>query len=164
MKRHQPKHIYADNRIYFITSHIQDRDFIFDQDTKRDKFLLKILSFAWENEIELIAWSLLRNHYHLLLKISEGRTISKYISDVHRGFSFEMNQSEGVKVFVGLGVGVIVGVGVAVGVEVAVGIGVLVGLGVKVCVGKLVAVGSSVTEPHAVNEIARQTIITTRNS
>ena len=97
MKRHQPKHIYVDNRIYFITSHIQDRDFIFDQDSKRDKMLLKIFSLAWENEIELIAWSLLRDHYHLLLKISEGRTISKYIGEIHRGFSFEMNQSEGKK-------------------------------------------------------------------
>jgi putative transposase len=97
MKRHQPRHIYADNQIYFVTSHIQNKEFLLDSDFKCDKLMLKIFVFAWENGIKLFAWAVLRDHYHLLFRNREGSEISKYIGDIHRGFSFEINQLEGKK-------------------------------------------------------------------
>ena len=97
MKRHQPKHIYKDNQIYFITAHIQDDIFKLDQDSKKDKLLLKIYSFAWENGIELIAWVILEEHYHLLFKIPLECQLSKFIGDIHRGFTFETNRAYGQK-------------------------------------------------------------------
>ena len=33
MKRHQPKHIYVDNQIYFITSRIHNGEFLLDTDS-----------------------------------------------------------------------------------------------------------------------------------
>jgi putative transposase len=95
MKRHQPRHIYADDQIYFVTSHIQAKEFQLDCDSKRDKLMLKLFSFAWENGMELLAWAVLMDHYHLLLKNPEGPVISRFVGEVHRGFSFEINQSEG---------------------------------------------------------------------
>jgi len=62
---------------------------------KKDKLLLKLFSFAWENKIDLYAWAILENHYHLLCKVSSGRAISGFIGDIHRGFTFEMNRHEG---------------------------------------------------------------------
>ena len=95
MKRHQPKHIYVDNQIYFITSHIHNGEFLLDTDSKKDKLLLKIFSFAWEGGIDLRAWVILKNHYHILFKALEGRNISDYIGRIHRGFTFEMNALAG---------------------------------------------------------------------
>jgi len=66
MKRHQPKHIYANNQIYFITSHINDREFLLDTDFKKDKLLLKIVSFSWEDGIELRAWVILNSYWNYL--------------------------------------------------------------------------------------------------
>ncbi|MEA1935378.1 MAG: transposase [Thermodesulfobacteriota bacterium] len=94
IKRHQPRHLYVDNQIYFITSHIHNRTFLLDDDSKKDKLLLKIFKFAWENKIELHAWVILKNHYHILCKVSDGRDISRYIGDIHQGFTFEMNEIE----------------------------------------------------------------------
>jgi putative transposase len=94
MKRHQPKHLYVDNQVYFISAHLADRNFRLDDDFKKDKLLLKIFSFAWENKISLYAWAILENHYHLLFKVSNGLTISKFIGDIHRGFTFEINRME----------------------------------------------------------------------
>jgi putative transposase len=94
MKRHHPRHIYIDDQIYFVTSHLKDKQFLLDNDLKRDKLMSKIFSFAWENSIELLAWAILNDHYHLLIKTSDGRRISNFISEIHRGFSFEMNQLE----------------------------------------------------------------------
>jgi len=91
MKIHQPKHIYVDNQMYFITSHIYDKEFLLDTDSKKDNLLLKIFSFAWEDGIKLRAWVILKNHYHILLNISVGRDVSNYISKIHRGFTFERN-------------------------------------------------------------------------
>ena len=97
MKRHQPKHIYIDNQTYFITSHLFDRKFLFDSATKKDKLLLKLFSFAWEERIELRAWVVLNNHYHVLLKVSDGHSISNYMGRIHSGLTFEMNEQEGMK-------------------------------------------------------------------
>ena len=97
MKRHHPRHIYADNQVYFVTSRVKAKEFQLDCDSKCDKLMSKIFSFAWENKIELFAWSVLRNHFHLMFKVQEGRSVAKYIADVHSGFSFEMNQLEGKK-------------------------------------------------------------------
>jgi len=95
MKPHHPKHIYADNQIYFITSHVKDTTFQLDCDARCDKLMVKLLAFAWEQGIELLAWAILTDHYHLLLKNRMGRDISVYVGNVHRGFSFEVNQLEG---------------------------------------------------------------------
>ncbi len=97
IKRHQPKHIYRENQIYFITSHIQHEEFRIDSDSKRDKLLLKIFSFAWENRIRLFAWAVLADHFHLLLKTPKSDIITKFVGAVHSGFSFEINQSEGAR-------------------------------------------------------------------
>ena len=94
MKRHQPKHIYADNEFYCITSHIYDCDFLLDTEFKKDKLLLKIFSFAWEYGIELHSWALLTDHYHVLFKVTEGNKITDFIAGIHRGFSFEINEME----------------------------------------------------------------------
>ena len=71
VKRHQPKHLYVDNQIYFISSHIHNRAFLLDEDLKKDKLLLKIFNFAWENKIKLYAWVILENHYHIFCKVSD---------------------------------------------------------------------------------------------
>jgi len=68
---------------------------LLDTDSKKDKLLLKMFNFAWENRIGLRAWVILENHYHILFRVSEGRTLSSYISKIHRGFPYEMNESEG---------------------------------------------------------------------
>ena len=97
MIKHQPKHIYANNQMYFITSHIHNREFLLDTDSKTDKLLFKIFSFAWEDGIELRAWVILNNHYHILFKVSDGKNISNFIGKIHRGFTFEMNELEGTR-------------------------------------------------------------------
>ena len=45
--------------------------------------------------MELRAWVILSNHYHILFKVLEGRNVSNYVGKIHRGFTFEINQWEG---------------------------------------------------------------------
>ena len=97
MKRHQPRHIYCDHQLYFITAHIYKNGFLLDGDLKKDKLLLKIFCFAWEYQIDLLAWVVMIDHYHLLIKTRFGKNISNYTGKIHSGFTFEMNELEGKK-------------------------------------------------------------------
>jgi len=91
---HHPPHIYRDNMIYFITARTVDQKSYFGTDAKKKLFCLCLKAGLQRFEIDLYAWVLLDNHYHLLLKISSGEDLSEFINFVNGKSSFELNKLE----------------------------------------------------------------------
>jgi putative transposase len=91
MSDHHPPHLYIDDTWYMITaSTINHAPFLKNDQVKvlvRDTFEALIQTF----DISLLAWVILDNHYHLLLKMNIGRDVSRFISRLHGRTSRQMN-------------------------------------------------------------------------
>ena len=92
-KKHQPIHLYFDNQIYFVTSHVYKNSLFLRKD---HKILLhqKISLFLKEFGFKLYAYAILDDHYHLLIHSSMGKKLAKAIGKIHAGFFFEVNTLE----------------------------------------------------------------------
>jgi len=93
-KPYHPPHIYLDNTIYFIAARTRDKINYFESDQK--KLLLKnILFFVVKKyTLDLYAWVILNNHYHLLLSVKGKESIYKFIKSLHGKSAVELNKLE----------------------------------------------------------------------
>lgn len=66
---HRPRHIYLDNKIYFVTSRTYNELNYFNTNKKKDIFIEVFKNSIDKFKISMFAWVLLANHYHLLFKI-----------------------------------------------------------------------------------------------
>ena len=65
---HRPKHIYLDDKIYFITGRTYEKVGYF-YDDKRKELLKRVLVECIKRfDIKIFAWVILDNHYHILFK------------------------------------------------------------------------------------------------
>ena len=91
---HRPPHIYLDDEIYFITSRTFDRFDYFNTDQKR-KILYDVVFLAKvKYKFELHAWVILKNHYHLMIKLNKGSDLSRIMKFINGKSSFNLNRSE----------------------------------------------------------------------
>jgi len=93
-KRHHPTHLYLDSQLYFLTAHTYNERYGLYDKYRKEKLLGKIKEFFHEFGFSLYAWVILNNHYHILFKTSEGKTLAKAIGKIHTGYSFEINKLE----------------------------------------------------------------------
>lgn len=89
---HRPPHIYLDNNIYFVTAHTFYKKPFFNQDKKLRSFASLLQENTKRYQIELYAWVLLPNHYHLLFKINRGGNLSKFIRKLHSDIAIYLNK------------------------------------------------------------------------
>jgi putative transposase len=91
MPDHHPPHIYADNTWYMITaSTLNHAPFLISEQVKllvRDKLQELAQAFG----ISLLAWVILDDHYHLLLKTKPGRDLPRFIGRLHGSTSRRIN-------------------------------------------------------------------------
>jgi len=94
-KEYHPPHIYLEAGTYFITASTLDKKNVFNSEQKKE--LLKVTSknAAKRYEIELYAWVILSNHYHLLLKTQDKQGIYKFIKSLHGKSALELNKLDG---------------------------------------------------------------------
>jgi len=91
---HHPPHIFRDNTLYFITARTINKKSFFNSDEKKE-ILRKVIKEAIKRfEISCYAWVILDNHYHLLMRIKEGKYLSKFIQNIHTNSSRLLNKLE----------------------------------------------------------------------
>ncbi len=93
-KQHHPSHWYQDNAIYFITSRTIDAKEYFDGNDKRKIIYNTLKEGIKKFKINLYAFVILSNHYHLLFKIQKGLELSKFVGYINGRSSKELNETE----------------------------------------------------------------------
>ena|SRR3989338_6506233 len=83
MQSFHPPHIYQDQTIYFITAKTINGLPLFNTHRKKDIFLQVFSHLQQEESINVFAWVLHDNHYHVLLKTPSARAIIKFITRLH---------------------------------------------------------------------------------
>lgn len=96
MKKHQPQHIYLDNQIYFITSHIYKNAISLD-DVKKLRLYKKLRTLMREFGFEFYAYVILDSHYHCLFKSRGGNDLPKIFGQTHGSFAFEINTQDNMR-------------------------------------------------------------------
>lgn len=90
----RPPHIYLDDTYYFITARTIDLKNYFNTENKK-KILKSIMMRAVKKfELSLLAWVILSNHYHLIIKIDSKNKLSSFINNFHANSSRELNTLE----------------------------------------------------------------------
>jgi REP-associated tyrosine transposase len=91
---HRPPHIYLDDGLYFITSRTFDHIDYFNDDNRR-KIIYDIICLAEEKfEFDLHAWVILKNHYHLMIKVNKGSELSQIMKFINGKSSYDLNKIE----------------------------------------------------------------------
>jgi REP element-mobilizing transposase RayT len=87
-----PPHIYEDNTCYFISAGIVRRQRLLDTDAKRILVRDILKEAIKQYGIQLYAWVILANHYHLLLKTADVAPIYKFIKRLHGESAIRLNK------------------------------------------------------------------------
>ena len=83
MKRHRPLHIHPDNSVLFLTARIYGGfSYLTPKETKTYLFK-KASSVLGKYELDLDAFVVLDNHYHLLLRVNEGQFFANFVRELH---------------------------------------------------------------------------------
>ena len=90
-QNHHPPHIYLDDTWYMITGAIYQKKRLLQTQGHRDLVCDRLKSLVGEFAIQLDAWVVLDNHYHLLLKSRIGNDLTHFFGRLHGRTSFELN-------------------------------------------------------------------------
>ena len=94
VKPHRPPHLYLDGEIYFITARTFNKINYFKGEKKSlIKNSIKLAQNKYE--FDLYCWTILENHYHLLIKIKKGRNLIDIVRFIN-GRSARLLVKEGV--------------------------------------------------------------------
>jgi putative transposase len=92
--KHAPAHLFLDTYPYFITSGTYLKKYYFENDQKK-KILFEIITeILQKNAVELLAWVILSNHYHLLINLKEPVHLPEIIRKIHSKSSVIINREE----------------------------------------------------------------------
>ena len=93
-KLHQPRHIYADDTVTFISASTYQKASYLDTAYKKSYLLTKIKEILSEFGYQFYAWVILDNHYHILFKTKMGKDLGKVIRTIHGNSSHHFNKLE----------------------------------------------------------------------
>ena len=96
-KPHYPPHYYFDNKIYFITSRTVDRERILDTEEKKNVLKKTMIEAGNKFKIGFYAWTILDNHYHLLLDVLKGESIPGFMKTINGKSAFLLNRIDEIK-------------------------------------------------------------------
>lgn len=88
---HRPEHWYRDNSVYFITARVRDQLPAFASEEVKSLFWDRFQYWTRTYPVELIAASLLNNHYHLIAYIAIGRTLPVLMQRLHGSVAKHVN-------------------------------------------------------------------------
>jgi putative transposase len=80
--------------IYHLGSHGSDTRFLYACDDDRVDFLERMSSTFWARDIDVLAYALLGNHYHGLVRIPDAR-LSEALQRLHAEYSRQHNRKHG---------------------------------------------------------------------
>ena len=93
-KPHYPPHYYTDNKIYFITARTVDKKRILDTEEKKAILNKAMIEAGNKFNIGFYAWIILDNHYHILINILKGDSISAFMKLINGKSAFLLNGIE----------------------------------------------------------------------
>lgn len=90
----RPKHILEDDKFYFITARTVDSQWFLQPD-KYKQILLKIIREKTQKfNFPLIAFVILQNHYHLILKVVDSLQIPKIMREINGASARAINKAD----------------------------------------------------------------------
>lgn len=92
--QNRPPHIYLDDTFYFITARTLKKVHLFNTNQKKQILLDVIKQAVNKYDCKFLAWIILDNHYHLLLKLLVGETLSGFVGNIHTNSSRLLNQAD----------------------------------------------------------------------
>ncbi|GIK41747.1 MAG: hypothetical protein BroJett011_55800 [Chloroflexota bacterium] len=81
--RHNPTHIYENGVYYFITGTVLYHVHILAQASYKEYLQQQLLSLAPSYGLDLKAWVVLNNHYHILFHLEKGENLSRFLQRFH---------------------------------------------------------------------------------
>lgn len=88
---HHPPHIYLDDTWYIITASIYGRQRLLHPLGYKDLVRDQLKALVVEFKLQLAAWVILDNHYHVLIKSQVGNALPHFLGRLHGRTSFEIN-------------------------------------------------------------------------
>lgn len=92
MRLHRPPHIFVDQMIYFIIAKTYNHRPLFDRDSNKILLVNTIKEVSKQLKSLLLAWVVLLNHFHILLKINKGKDLSKIMKLINGRSSRRLKQ------------------------------------------------------------------------
>lgn len=92
IKEYHPPHIYQHNTVYFITAKTRDRKNIFNNHKRCSLFFDVFEKSLKRFGYEAFAWVLNTDHYHILIKVSDGKILGKFINNLHSNITRRLNK------------------------------------------------------------------------
>jgi len=89
---HRPPHLFLDETHYFITICTLNKNPFFDTDQKKNLILQALINSCATYKYRLIAWVILNNHFHFLLKVGDSEDLSKFIRSIQGKSAIELNK------------------------------------------------------------------------
>ncbi|CAG0933905.1 REP-associated tyrosine transposase [Thermoflexales bacterium] len=91
MPAYHPPHIYLDDTWYFVTASIHHRHRLLQPSGHKDLVRDQLKAMTAEFHIQLAAWVILDNHYHILVRSHVGQDLSRMFGRWHGRTAFEIN-------------------------------------------------------------------------
>lgn len=90
----RPKHLLQDDSLYFITVRTITGQWFLQPDKYKRILLDVIKSKTSKFNVSLIAFAILHNHYHLMLKLTDAKILPRLIKEINGASSKEINTAD----------------------------------------------------------------------
>jgi putative transposase len=88
---HHPPHIYLDDTWYIVTGAIHEKRLLLRPQGYKDLLRDQLKLLAAEFGLQLAAWVILDNHYHVLIKSRLGSKLPQFFRRLHGRTSYDLN-------------------------------------------------------------------------
>lgn len=90
-----PPHIYAQNATYFLTASVVKHQRLLDTAARRDLWRDVLKAAVQDYHVQLYAWVILPDHYHLLLQTGDDAPLHTFVSRLHGASAIALNKADG---------------------------------------------------------------------
>jgi len=91
---HQPPHLQLDQNLYLLTATCYEHQHHLKTPSRRDTLLDSLFAQFIEQGMEIHAWAILTNHYHLLIHVTAFDALRPIFQKVHGRTAFSWNGEE----------------------------------------------------------------------
>jgi putative transposase len=95
--RNNPAHLFRANGVYIITGAIYEKAHLINTDQRKSQWLGAFQKAAELYRWEVIAWVVLINHYHVIVRAPEdsAQSLPKFVGSYHKFTSRQWNDADG---------------------------------------------------------------------
>ncbi|HVP36826.1 MAG TPA: transposase, partial [Terriglobales bacterium] len=92
--KHAPAHLFMESHPYFITAGTYLKQHFFINDQEKELLFEVIQQILLKCSVQLTAWAILSNHYHLVIGLKDPFLLPEIIRKIHSKSSVELNKKE----------------------------------------------------------------------